>query len=636
MLSVLSVSAFAQTVDVEWMKNARNYKVKYTDDDVLILSSYEKYSFDVSREEKNNPKVTAYQEVSEEYIALKDYINVTFGDGYDSFSEIKRLLAEQNTGRSYRPMPLQVNDRAYNSDDMFDVDTRYKFLILPMNTIGLRVQGSYMKNYKDIRYLTSDHFINRYPCLEKKIEIEIPDFLDLDIREFNFKGYDITKDTVVNKKDETRTITYTIKELKGVPSEKYEPDISKVFPHIIFLPKSFRDKKDAKVHLFESTSDLYGWYKSLVAKIEKNNENLQPVVDNLLKGKTTDLEKIKAIYYWVQDNIKYIAFERGIAGFQPEAASMVYKNKYGDCKGMANLLTTMLKMAGFDARLTWIGTNDRPYDYSIPSMIVDNHMICALYFNNHYYFLDGTEKYIAFDDYAQRIQGRQALIENGDQFVLQHVPVLPLDRNRYIESKQIKMEGDKLKANVSVTYNGESQTNFLRRIHDVENSKRERALTNILSGNDKNFEISNISNNTFEEREKPISITFESLITNKVTQLGNETYVSIDYSNDLEALITDEKRKNSLEIGQNILREYSTEFQIPEGYKVKQLPVNLNVNSEHYNFQITYTSEANKIKLQKKIILKNHIVDIGTIKTWNQDLKKLRDSNNEQLILEKI
>ena len=55
----------------------------------------------------------------------------------------------------------------------------------------------------------------------------------------------------------------------------------------------------------------------------------------------------------------------------------VATKKYGDCKGMANLLTEMLRSVKLDARRCWIGTNHIAYDYSTPSLSVDNHMICA-------------------------------------------------------------------------------------------------------------------------------------------------------------------------------------------------------------------------------------------------------------------
>ncbi|MEI9945444.1 MAG: transglutaminase-like domain-containing protein [Chitinophagaceae bacterium] len=92
-------------------------------------------------------------------------------------------------------------------------------------------------------------------------------------------------------------------------------------------------------------------------------------------------KRSKRFFNWVQHNIRYIAFEDGIAGFKPAKANDVLNKKYGDCKGMANLTRGLLQALGFDARLCWIGTNYIAYDYSTPSMAVDNHMICALIYN---------------------------------------------------------------------------------------------------------------------------------------------------------------------------------------------------------------------------------------------------------------
>lgn len=135
--------------------------------------------------------------------------------------------------------------------------------------------------------------------------------------------------------------------------------------------------------------------------------------DEITQGKSTAIEKVKAIYYWVQDNVRYIAFEDGLAGFKPEKAQEVLRRKYGDCKGMANLTKELLKASGFDSRLCWIGTHHIAYDYSTPSLAVDNHMICAVVLNGRRYFLDATEKYIPLNEYAERIQARQVLIEDA-------------------------------------------------------------------------------------------------------------------------------------------------------------------------------------------------------------------------------
>ena len=107
---------------------------------------------------------------------------------------------------------------------------------------------------------------------------------------------------------------------------------------------------------------------------------------------------------------------------------------------MANLTKALLKLAGYDARLTWIGTNHLAYDYSIPSLAVDNHMVCTVLLNGKRYIMDATEKYNALGDYAERIQGRPILIENGDKYILDKVPLLGNTRNLVINRQKVEIK----------------------------------------------------------------------------------------------------------------------------------------------------------------------------------------------------
>src|SRR5690606_20483038 len=137
------------------------------------------------------------------------------------------------------------------------------------------------------------------------------------------------------------------------------------------------------------------------------------------------IEKIKAIYYWVQDNIRYVAFEDGLAGFIPDNCQNVYQKLYGDCKGSANLLKEMLILAGFDARLVWIGTRDIiPLSASIPSIATSNHMIAAVEHNGDWLYLDGTTSFQPIGEYQDQIQGQETMIEGvgKDDFILSKVP----------------------------------------------------------------------------------------------------------------------------------------------------------------------------------------------------------------------
>ena len=228
----------------------------------------------------------------------------------------------------------------------------------------------------------------------------------------NFDGSGIKLNKSFDSKRNADIYEYTATKIPEIAREESAPGKSHIYPHLLILAKSFSNQ-GKEITLFKSVEDLYSWYHSLTELMKNDSEGLKGKVIELTQGKTSDLEKVKAIYYWVQDNIRYIAFEDGLAGFKPDECQFVYEKRYGDCKGMANLTKEMLLLAGFDARLTWIGTDRIAYDYSTPNLAVDNHMICTLILNGKEYFLDPTDKYSSFDDYAERLQNRQVLIENG-------------------------------------------------------------------------------------------------------------------------------------------------------------------------------------------------------------------------------
>ena len=66
----------------------------------------------------------------------------------------------------------------------------------------------------------------------------------------------------------------------------------------------------------------------------------------LVKGKTDDMAKVKALYDYVSRNIRYVSLSFGLGRIQPHAASEVLANGYGDCKDKNTLLAALLRVAG--------------------------------------------------------------------------------------------------------------------------------------------------------------------------------------------------------------------------------------------------------------------------------------------------
>ncbi len=76
----------------------------------------------------------------------------------------------------------------------------------------------------------------------------------------------------------------------------------------------------------------------------------QRKVDELIRGKKTDMEKIAVLTHWVADNIRYAGITMGKGeGFTLHNLKMNYTDRCGVCKDIAGTLIAFLRMAGFEA-----------------------------------------------------------------------------------------------------------------------------------------------------------------------------------------------------------------------------------------------------------------------------------------------
>ena len=77
----------------------------------------------------------------------------------------------------------------------------------------------------------------------------------------------------------------------------------------------------------------------------------------LIKGCRTDIEKAKAVFYFVRDRIKYNPYG-GIAPFEEYKASATLKRGEGYCVQKAVLLAALAKAAGIPARLGFVNVRN--------------------------------------------------------------------------------------------------------------------------------------------------------------------------------------------------------------------------------------------------------------------------------------
>jgi transglutaminase-like putative cysteine protease len=629
---MLPLYAHAQLnkIKPEQLQKAKDLKSRFEKANLAAISSITVINFELDKKSESEWKVLGIEQEEVQIVSLRnnyDFENAIF---YDDYSEVTQLTGTTHKGKR---ITFTATDQSYESDGYFHTDTKIKLFDYELNDFGETFKYSYTLEHIDVKYFTSVYFPDWFPIAEKKIVVTVPEWLDIEILEYNLDNYEIKKTKSKDKKNNT-VYTYTAKYLDGKRNFSKSPGPSQYKPHLLFVYKSY--KQDGSKHtMFATTANLYNWYKMLRNNVDNDTEMIGKITDEIVEGATTDKEKIEAIYYWVQDNIRYIAFEDGIAGFQPEACQQVYKKKYGDCKGMANLLTEMLKHEGFDARLTWIGTKRLAYNYDIPSLAVDNHMISTLFFDNKKYFLDPTEDYVPFGEYANRIQGREVLIEDGDDFIIDKVPVSDYTKNIFHYQLDFSLNGSKLIGTGNYELNGQGRTRILYLYNNTPSHEQEDALKNYLAEDDKNITVSEIQHSDFENRDIPIRFEFQVEVDNHVTDIGDELYISPDIDYEFKQSIIEKERPVDVIFSQKLYYVYDITIDIPGGFEVDYLPEALDIDQSEYQFTGKYKIEDNRIVYHREIILKDGKLSKGNFEQWNKDVKKLTTFYYDQIILKK-
>lgn len=595
---------------------------KYKDDDVLCRSAYHFFTFDKGVNALNDKVVTILEEAEIEFIGLKKFSGVSYAEFYNKFIRLKTFKKDVKVGNKYVTSGKAGIDRSLTDENIFFDDSRVQYYPLRFQEKGSVARVIVKKEFSDAKYLTRLFFHQPYPVAEQVFEFKVPEWLQIDFKTFNFDGQKVEKKET--KKGGYINYVFIMRDLPAAKGEYKQIGRAYTDPHIVIQVKSFKNKGET-LQGFDNVADIYNWNNRLYKMAGNKADVLKPTLTKIIADKKTDPEKIKAIYYWVQDKIRYIAYEDGYSGYIPASAQDVLNNKYGDCKGMANLLTEFLKLAGYDARFSWIGTRALPYQQSLPALCVNNHAITVLYFGGKEYFLDATEKYVPFGENAYRIQGKEAMIANGDKFDIKSVPLSTGDDHKVATKADFTLDKEVLKGNIQVTLTGNERKDFHQVYQDLPNSTREKFLNGYVEFDNDNVKASSVKTSDLANREVPVVISGSIELENYVQSISGTKYINLDFfPKTLDRYLPDEKRNAGYDFDYVLSFDDEFSLTIPAGARFSDIPEKLELKSPGYEFRGEYVVSGNKVVLKKNLVLKKSTIGKSDFADWKNFLNSIK------------
>lgn len=337
------------------------------------------------------------------------------------------------------------------------------------------------------------------------------------------------------------------------------------------------------VSTFSTWNDVGAWFWGLSKDQIDSDEDLRKKVAEVTKGKSSDLEKTRAIYDYVVQRTRYVALEFGIEGFRPRRSTQTLARGWGDCKDKAALLVSMLHEAGIEANMVMVRTGMRGEGPSDPpSYAFFDHAIA--YVPKLDLFLDGTAEYTGMNELPAMDRGAYGLIvKPGGEAKLLRLPEPDADktlRRRRIELTVPERGPSGIDAQIETT--GAIAAEWRQSFH-AQGTQRTRVAAELgaqfgglsLAEGTRGLEV-----NDLEDIEQPVKIRFRGKSSAMSRASGSDLAFSVSPVGSLVARFAPLSSRK-LDVKLPFASGYEDEWVIkaPPGHTIKQSPANKNLQS---------------------------------------------------------
>ena len=534
---------------------------------------------------------------------------------YISSTSNSEEAVEKLRGSTYNLTDGKVVETKLSSDaifkDKYDKNHVVKKFSMPAVKEGSIIEYSYTINSDFLFNLQPWVFQGNYPRVWSEYKVSIPEFFEYVQLFQGYIKYDInehpTRYATFSVRSSGNILSSTVTDhrwvMKNVPAlteEKYISTLGNYIAKIEFQLSGINFSN-------QTYQNVMGNWKTVGEKLlenenfgnglEKNNNWLDKEIKKITANAFTPLQKTRAIYYYVKNNIK-CTDTKGMMLSKP--VKDVFKNNSGSVADVNLLLITMLRHENINAEPVILSTrNNGLANEFYPLMQQYNYVICLAVVENELFYLDASQPYLGFNHLpANAYNGAAKIITANPEAIYISADNLP-----EIKKTNITLFTDEKAP-------GKWDGTFISQLGYYESTKvREKIGTKGKAAFEKelargDYKISEIKFESLDSLEKPISINYN-------LTLGDDSKSDIIYFSPMlmESHTTNPfqsaERRYPVEMPYKIDETYYLNIEIPDKYVVDELPkqTRVNLNDGEGYFEYLITKSGNEINLRSHIKL---------------------------------
>ena len=511
-------------------------------------------------------------------------------------------------------------------------DVRDKVLQIPASDPGNLIGYEYEVEVQP--YILQDfwHFQETAPAREARYTLQLPPGWEYKATWLNYPAGQPASSG-------NNQWQWVVSDVKGIRHEDHMPPWRGIAGQMIvsfFPPGGAAANKG-----FASWSEMGTWYSGLAAGRRDASPEIKQSVAALTASAPTTLDKMRAVARFVQQNIRYVAIELGIGGFQPHPAMDVFTHRYGDCKDKATLMSAMLHQFGVESYYVIINSRRGTVTGSTPAIANGfNHAILAIRLPDgledssltavikhptlgRILFFDPTDELTPIGSLHGDLQSNFGLVVTPDGGSLVELPMLPPELNGIRRTGKMILEANgTLKGDIKeVRFGDRARAQRWELRAAAKDADRIKPIESILTGSFALFHITAASFANFDRTDLPFLYNYSLVAENYAKLAGNLLLVRprIVGRKSSDLLETKEPRKYAVEFEGPSRDTDVFEIALPAGFELDDLPPPVSADYSFASYHSKTEADGRMLRYTRTFEVKELSVPLAKV----EELKKL-------------
>lgn len=477
---------------------------------------------------------------------------------------------------------LEISDPKVDGSELIS-DVKQKLIRIPAPDPGNIVGYEYTIEEQPLVLQDMWYFQGQSPVREAHYSLQLP-------AGWEYKAAYLNHPEVKPTQTGNNQWQWTVTDEKGIREEPEMPPLHGVSGKMIvyLLPPGGAGNRG-----FSNWKEMGNWYGNLTVGRRDASPAIKQKVTEITAGTPTALGKMKALARFAQHDIRYVAIELGVGGYQPHPAGEVFDHRYGDCKDKATLMAAMLHEIGIDSYYVVINAERGSVTPDMPANDGFNHVILAIKLPpglsdeslvatmqhpqlGQLLFFDPTNELTPFGEIGGYLQENYGLLVTPTGGELLALPRLPLAMNTIRRTGKLILDASgKLTGSISETRLGDrAWSERSRLLHVTNNADRIKPIETLLAGSLSNFRITKASIVNLQQTDQPFGFNYSFEAINYAKNAGDLLLVRPRVLGEKSQGImeTPEPRQFPVEFDGPVQDTDTFEITLPEGYTVDDLP----------------------------------------------------------------